>query len=141
MGALVAVVLLIAVGWYAASHLGNAETDGLQAVVHDGDGGVTALPLSQDKELAVSTSYGTNVVVVQDGAVYVREADCDNQDCVRQGKISAPGRQIICLPHKLWIEITDEGSQGAPDMDVNAVAGASDADANSDEGALDAVAR
>ena len=111
---------------------GHAPDAGLRAIVHDGDGGTHELPLSQDAELAVTTSLGANVVVVQDGAVFVREADCENHDCVRQGRISAAGQQLVCLPHRLWVEIVPDG--GAPgQMDVDAVP-----DAGED---LDAIAR
>ena len=136
VGAAVAAVLVVAVVAFALMQAGGAS-DGAQltAVVHDGDGGVRELALSADAEVTVTTSLGTNVVVVEGGAVFVREADCDNQDCVHQGKLEGPGHQIICLPHKLWIEVVAEGQQGGS-MDTGAVAGD-----GASEGSLDAVAR
>ena len=139
VGAIVAFVLAAAVGAVALMQAGaspGSETAEAKAVVHDGDGGIHELALSHDAELPVTTSLGTNVVVVEDGAVYVREADCQNGDCIRQGAIDAPGRQIICLPHKLWIEVVADGRQGGS-MDVDAVAQGDDAG----ERGLDAVAR
>ena len=132
-GAVIAVAVIAAIGVYVGMQMG-AGSDGaeLQAIVHDGEGKTHELPLGQDTELEVSTSLGTNVVVVSDGAVHVREADCENQDCVHQGSISAPGRQIICLPHKLWVEVVPEGGESGT-MDVGSVAGGEDG--------LDAVAR
>ena len=112
----------------AANAGAEADVAALRAIVHDGDGGVAELPLSEDRELTVTASLGSNVVVVSGGAVFVAEADCDNQDCVRQGSLSAPGRQIICLPHKLWIEVVaDDGEAGA--MDPDSVAGGESFDA------------
>ena len=32
---------------------------------------------------------------------------------MKQGAISKTGQQIVCLPHKLWIEITDDASQAS----------------------------
>lgn len=78
------------------------------AVVHDGEGGQTVLELSQDGTHAITTSLGTNVVVVQDGSVRVSEADCPNHDCVQQGAISSSSQQLVCLPHKLWVEVVDD---------------------------------
>ena len=106
VGAAIAVAVVVAVALLAMPR--PAET-GLRALVHDGDGATHELPLDQDGEFPISTSLGTNVVVVEGGAVYVRDADCDNHDCIRQGRIDAPGRQIICLPHKLWIEVVAPG--------------------------------
>lgn len=37
--------------------------------------------------------------------VRITSADCNDQVCVRRGKISKPGQTIVCLPHKLLIEI------------------------------------
>ena len=52
------------------------------------------------------------LIVIQDGAVFVREADCGNQDCVQQGAMSLDnytqrflGNLILCLPHKLEIQL------------------------------------
>ena len=98
----------------------SSNASALVAVVHDGDGGVHELPLSQDDKRPITSSYGTNVVVVKDHEVLVAEADCDNQDCVHQGKIAVPGRQIICLPHKLWIEVVANGTEQGH-MDIAAV--------------------
>ena len=46
------------------------------------------------------------------GAVFMREADCGNQDCVQQGAMSLDnytqrflGNLILCLPHKLEIQL------------------------------------
>lgn len=119
--AFVAIAVVVAAALVVAVVLqgGLGSSVRLRAVVHDSEGGVHELPLSQDAELPVTTALGTNVVVVENRAVYVREADCDNQDCVHQGKLDAPGRQIICLPHKLWVEVVPEGEAGGS-MNVGA---------------------
>jgi len=114
-------ILQGATGSGGASEAGEV-TGALKAVVHDGDGGVLELSLSTNSETPVTTSQGMNTIVVKDGAVFVSEADCDNQDCVRQGKLTAPGKQIICLPHRLWVEVVAEG-QAAGEMNVDAAAG------------------
>ena len=129
--------------------LNGVATGGERAIVHDGDGNTHELSLSEDSTTTVKTSLGTNVVEVRDSAVFVSSADCDNHDCMRQGSIDAPGRQIICLPHQLWIEIVAEGDEGGR-MDEAAVDGSSadvDADSPSETGAssgtddYDAIAR
>lgn len=127
------IVVLLIVACIALHANAPAAVDGGMpvALVHDSDGGVHELPLSEDSETTVATSKGKNAVVVEDGMVYVREADCDNQDCVRQGRISAPGQQIICLPHQLWIEVVADGDSVGR-MDVNAVPG-KDQDASEGE--------
>lgn len=99
----------------AANALGNA-VDARTAIIQDADGSTFTMPLSQDDVLTVASSAGTNVIEVQAGKVRVSEADCPNQDCVEQGWISKAGQQIVCLPHKLVVNITDEDAASAYDV-------------------------
>lgn len=99
----------------AANALGNA-VDARTAVIQDADGNTFTMPLSQDDVLTVASSAGTNAIEVQAGKVRVSEADCPNQDCVEQGWISKAGQQIVCLPHKLVVNITDEDAASAYDV-------------------------
>lgn len=48
-----------------------------------------------------------NLFSVVNGRVNMEAADCRDQVCVRHRPVSAGGESIICLPHKLVIEITD----------------------------------
>lgn len=112
----VLVITALALAAAAAAYvLGNA-VDARTAVIQDADGNTFAMPLSKDDVLTVASSAGTNVVEVQSGKVRVSEADCPNQDCVDQGWISNAGQQIVCLPHKLVVNITDEDAASAYDV-------------------------
>lgn len=108
---LAAVVIIGGIVWYAwsSSQTGSGTDATLIARVHDGDGNVTEIPLDQDGETTVTSSMGTNVFDVENGSIHVESATCANKDCIRQGAISQPGQQIICLPNKLWVEIVHEG--------------------------------
>lgn len=99
----------------AANALGNA-VDARTVIVQDADGNTFTMPLSQDDVLTVASSAGANVIEVQAGKVRVSEADCPNQDCVEQGWISNAGQQIVCLPHKLVVNITDKDDASAYDV-------------------------
>lgn len=46
-----------------------------------------------------------NDIVIKNGKVWMRSATCPDQICVEQGEISEKGETIVCLPHKLVIEI------------------------------------
>ena len=122
-GGLVLIGLLVAValGSYLATMAFGSGSTGAIARIHDGDGGVREVVLSQSGSYRVETSWGTNVVEVSDGAVAVVEADCPNADCVDQGKVSDGSRQIVCLPHHLWIEVVDGSSDAASADDLDAV--------------------
>lgn len=47
----------------------------------------------------------TNTVVIKNGGVYISDAKCKNQICVKSGKISKKGESIVCLPNKVTVEI------------------------------------
>ncbi|MCR2820128.1 NusG domain II-containing protein [Lederbergia panacisoli] len=70
------------------------------------------------KEIELSSHTGTesfkivghkdsdvNVIEVKNNQVRMKSATCSDQVCVRTRPISKPGQTIICLPHKLVIEI------------------------------------
>lgn len=59
--------------------------------------------------LTFEDGSGTNTVLVEKGRVCVSEADCPDQICVHQGWISDSVIPIICLPHRLMIEIVGAG--------------------------------
>lgn len=104
--AVVAVASLVALRMH-----GSSEKPGL-ARVTDGDGNVYEMPLGDDATKIVTTELGTNVVEVRDGRVRVREADCPNRDCVNQGWIDSSSQQIVCLPHRLYVEVVDGQGSG-----------------------------
>lgn len=58
--------------------------------------------LSKDRTIDLKTG---NVLSVKDGCIRMVKADCHGQDCIRQGKISRPSQTIVCLPHKVIVEI------------------------------------
>lgn len=57
-----------------------------------------------------------NIVQIKNGTVWVSDADCDNHDCIKQGRISKVGQSVICLPHQMIIRIV-----GAQDSEYDAV--------------------
>ena len=104
-------------GLFATRLMGaNTNADTATVVIRDGAQNVYELPLGQDATKTITTDLGTNVIEIKDGRVHVEEADCPNQDCVHQGWIDAAGQQIVCLPHKLTVDIVDEGAEAAYDV-------------------------
>ena len=48
-------------------------------------------------------------------------ADCPDGYCIRQGKITGKGQVIVCLPHRLVLEVTGEESGDGKKEDLDAV--------------------
>lgn len=54
-----------------------------------------------------------NTIEVKENQIRIKAADCSDQVCVLTGFISKPGETIVCLPHKVLVEIqTEDGSSG-----------------------------
>ena len=80
---------------------------------------VKELPLDRDTEYIIeSAGGGRNVLIIEDGSVRVSEADCPDELCVHMGKINRSGQSIICLPHKVVIEILAGDDPKDSDVDV-----------------------
>ncbi len=93
---------------------GAADAIAGYAVVQNSEGFYQALPLDKDATVTVESALGTNVVEVRDGQVRVREADCSNQACVNQGWVSGQGQTIVCLPHKLTVQLVADPADASP---------------------------
>lgn len=118
---LFAVLILLGLGWLFLQEgiCGSADGSNDIAMVRiqvDGqEYGVYPLNAQPDGErketvqrIEVKTERGINVVCLQDGIVWVEEADCPDQICVKEGKISGYSESIVCLPHRMVIEIVEK---------------------------------
>ena len=55
---------------------------------------------------------GTNILVIQDGAAYIREADCPDKTCVRAGRLTHVGESAVCLPNRVSVTVIGEDANG-----------------------------
>lgn len=72
---------------------------------------------SMDRDKTIRILYGEknyNLVSIHDGQVSVLEADCPDGLCISQKEISRNGESIICLPHRLVLQISS-GREGETD--------------------------
>ena len=96
----------------AAIFLGKKET--LAPVAYVTRDGQVLKEINLDKVddpyfLVFEDESGTNTVLVEKGRICISKADCPDQICVNQGWISDGTLPIVCLPHKLMIQIADGG--------------------------------
>lgn len=86
--------------------------DGLRVIVTVDGNEVANLPFGTEHTLQVIQGSGTNTVHITPDAVYMQEADCHGQDCVKMEPVTRDnlemrvmGGFIICLPHRLSVEV------------------------------------
>lgn len=102
---LISGILLTAILLWLIPLFMNKETPAVVKVIQDGQ--VTGTyPLSEDRTEFIS--YGEesyNLLFISNGEASVSDADCPDGLCIRSRSISRNGESIICLPHKLVIQI------------------------------------
>lgn len=91
-------LLLLTMQW-----MGEEEGDQVQITVDTEVYGVYAL--SKDQRIEVTQGEFHNVVRIEDGQAYMEEADCPDGYCMEQGSIQGQKETIVCLPHKLVVEV------------------------------------
>lgn len=63
---------------------------------------------NKDTEVVIKDGKNTNTLVIKDSTAYITEANCPDKICVAHRAISKTGETIVCLPHRLVVEITEE---------------------------------
>lgn len=101
---IVAGVIVIAAILYV-SGIFSPKYDGKYAVIYTDDEEYARLPLDEDTIMRVETEYGYNEVAIKDGYADCTDADCRDGVCVKHKAISMKDETIVCLPHKVIIEI------------------------------------
>ena len=89
--------------------------DGLRVYVTCDGRPLIDLPFDEAHSVRiVQPGVGENTVAITGEAVYMEHADCENQDCVQMGAVTREnlelrvmGGFIICLPHKISVEVRD----------------------------------
>ena len=102
------IVLVIALVSLLAFQLMKANGSELQVVISIDGRVYRTLDLTADveEEIVVDQNGKTNVVVIHDGHVSITEASCPDQICVHTAPADEHGEMIVCLPHKVIVEVT-----------------------------------
>ena len=58
----------------------------------------------------------SNVIVIENGKVYVKSATCPDGICVGHRPVFRDGESIICLPNRVVITVIIDNDANAPDI-------------------------
>ena len=84
------------------------DSGGAMAEISSDGEVVCTVDLRIDQEMQIeSENGGTNLIVVEDGQIRVKEASCPDQVCVLRGDCSG-GTPVVCLPNRLVITFLGE---------------------------------
>ena len=102
---LILIIILLAGGFWLIQYMNAGQKEAVLQIYQNGEL-IGEYELSQPQTIPVTgidDSY--NLVLIEDGMVRVTDADCPDQLCMKQRSISRNGESIICLPHKLVLQI------------------------------------
>ena len=119
-------ILILAAAFIAlsAAALALRQTDpqhSVAAIYLDGER-LRTIDLSEETEIrqfTVEQDGMTNRIEVRPGGIRMAEANCPDQTCMRQGWLEGGMTPIVCLPHRLVIQLESDAGE-AP---LDAVAG------------------
>ena len=116
---LIALLLAAALALYFGAQLLCADEVSSVVVTIDG-AEVLRKPLAVNDSYEIRQDDGSvNVIAVENGAVYMKEANCRDGLCVQQGRMRSAAKTIVCLPHKLVVTLSGEPAQQEDeDLDV-----------------------
>ena len=103
---IIAFILVAVIIWIAISFIYEGDGAFVEVAV---DGKIkNVYPLDEDGEYCIAIEEFVNTIQIKDGEVYMKDANCPDKLCVKQGKISKDGQSIICLPHKMVVRVVSE---------------------------------
>lgn len=74
----------------------------------------------EEQIIEIKTDHGVNILKVYDYGIEMIEADCPDEVCLSFGFVDKKNQSIVCLPHKVLVEV--EGTSGGESQDeVDAV--------------------
>lgn len=72
--------------------------------------------VKKSEKVNLNLPNGKNTLLIKNNNIEMKSANCNDALCVKQGNISKVGQTIICLPHKLIIEIKGDELDSKDDL-------------------------
>ena len=94
---------------------------------------VSSSDLDEGEVYGKGNSSWINVVQIRDGEAFMKEADCPDKICVHHRPVSRQGESIVCLPHRVVVEIAGEEPDTGSGLKEN--------DSRTDEEEFDLITR
>ncbi|MBY9079983.1 NusG domain II-containing protein [Paenibacillus sp. HN-1] len=117
---LIAVVLIAALAFLAPRYFGKDAGEGagknlVANITVDGKHYRTVKLTKEEQTIDIRTEKGYNILKVHNYGIEMYEADCPDQVCLGFGFITRPKQTIVCLPHRVLVEIAS--STGEDEID------------------------
>ncbi|RKX99774.1 MAG: hypothetical protein DRP54_06640 [Spirochaetes bacterium] len=67
--------------------------------------GSLSYSLDDNRVVRAAGPLGYTIIRIENGEVWVEASPCPEKICIKTGKISRVGQQVVCLPNRVFIEI------------------------------------
>ena len=115
---IIGLTLLAALALYLVSLLAPSSAV-TTVVVTVGGREVLRRPLAVNASYEVPQQEGNvNVIRVENGEVYMQEANCRDGLCLRQGHVRNQAGTIVCLPHEVVVRLAGDTQETDDGLDV-----------------------
>lgn len=77
--------------------------------------------LSENVDTVIYTGENNNQenrLIIENNQAYIISASCPDKICVGHKPVSNANESIVCLPHKVVVEIVSDEAENAPDVVV-----------------------
>lgn len=99
-------IFILALGGFGILRMTQKEGNTVVVTI-DGEK-VYETVLSKEQVYEIPVKEGKNVLEIKDGSARMKEADCPDQVCRKHKEITKSGETIVCLPHKVVIEVLSD---------------------------------
>lgn len=113
-GDFLAVFVLLAISllpyFYLIQNTQAKKGNDIYAIVKVDSKKVKTFDLTKSKDLSYTIRQANkyNTIVIRNHKIAINDANCRDQVCVKEGFKSKAGESIICLPHKVSIELVSD---------------------------------
>jgi hypothetical protein len=108
--------------YYQNEKTANNGDTGYVAVITVDNEEVRRVPLTGNTKNEIFDIHITdddfNTIEVREDRIRIKGATCYDQVCVQMGFISKPGETVVCLPHRLVIEVQSMDGNENPEDEI-----------------------
>jgi hypothetical protein len=118
----IAAVLLVSIAGFAFNLFMNKDetaTGSYAEITVDGEHYRTVALTEEVQEVEIQTKRGYNLLQISEHGIEMINADCPDKLCIGFGHIHTKGSHIVCLPNRIFVEIT--GAAGGDGDGLDAV--------------------
>lgn len=118
------IILAVVIGFIAAAGLllfNLTKTHGDYASVKVDGVEKYRFSLSENVNIEILTGENnsqSNTLIIENGQARISQASCPDKICVGHKPVENVNESIVCLPHKVVVEIVSDGNEDAPDIVV-----------------------